>query len=294
MVLSRPRGLVRSCKANPHCQPAKPAGSGGATRPEIRAFLRACLLGSGSSGNATLVATDRTRILFDAGFSCLQIRKRLATIGEDYKALDAVVVSHEHSDHVKGLEVLQRQTGVRIHATQLTKSALAWKKGEPEIALFEAGNAFSVGDVVIETFTISHDAIDPVGFCARGDGSKISIVTDLGYMTNSVRYHLSGSDLLVLESNHDLEMLKSGPYPWEIKQRVMSRDGHLSNAAAAEFLRKDWDRKARTVVLAHLSSQNNHPAIAEMDAKTALSSAGAAATRLLVATQDTPTPVFEV
>ena len=211
----------------------------------------------------------------------------------DYTTLDAVVVSHEHTDHVKGLEVLNRQTGVRIFATQLTKSALTWKNAEPEIALFEAGTAFSVGDLEIETFTISHDAIDPVGFCARTNGAKISIVTDLGYMTDSVRYHLAGTDLLVLESNHDLEMLKSGPYPWEIKQRVMSRDGHLSNAAAAEYLRKDWDRKARTVVLAHLSAQNNHPAIAEMDARAALGSASAA-TQLVVARQDRPTTVFEL
>lgn len=257
-------------------------------------ILRACLLGSGSSGNATLVATDRVRVLFDAGFSCLQIRKRLATIGVDYSSLDAVVVSHEHTDHVKGLEVLNRQTGVMIYATQLTKSALTWKKAEPEISTFEAGNGFSIGDLEIETFTISHDAIDPVGFCARSNGSKVSIVTDLGYITDSVRYHLRGSDLLVLESNHDLDMLKSGPYPWDIKQRVMSRDGHLSNAAAAEYLRTRWDRKARTVVLAHLSGNNNHPAIAEMDARAALGSAGAVATQLVVARQDTSTPVFDL
>ena len=198
--------------------------------------LRTCVLGSGSKGNATFVATDTVRVLFDAGFSCRQIKQRLESIGEDVRALDAVVVSHEHSDHVRGLEVLARQTGVRIFATPLTAARLSWIKSTPELATFEAGRRFVIGDLEIGTFTVSHDAIDPVGFCVRNNGCKISIATDLGYITDSVRYHLAGSELLVIESNHDLEMLKTGPYPWELKQRVMSRDGHLSNTAVAEYL----------------------------------------------------------
>ncbi len=256
--------------------------------------LRACVLGSGSSGNSTHVATERVRVLFDAGLSCRQIQLRLEAIGEDYRDLDAVVVSHEHSDHVKGLEVLARKTGVKIFATELTASALSWKKAVPELTAIEAGRGFSIGDLAIETFTVSHDAIDPVGFCVRQNSCKLSIATDLGYVTDSVRYHLAKSDLLVLESNHDLEMLKSGPYPWEIKQRVMSRDGHLSNSAVAEYLFRDWDRESRTIVLAHLSSNNNHPAIAEMDARAALDSVGASATKLLIARQDAPTTVFDL
>lgn len=256
--------------------------------------LRACVLGSGSSGNATFVATDRVRVLFDAGFSCRQIERRLASIGEDAAALDAVVVSHEHSDHVKGLDVLARKTGVPIHVTRLTADTLSWKDKAPELSYFEAGSGFAIGDLDIDTFTLSHDAIDPVGFCVRSHGRKLSIATDLGYMTDSVRYYLRGSDLLVLESNHDLEMLKSGPYPWELKQRVMSRSGHLSNSAVAEYLAKDWDRGARTIVLAHLSSNNNHPAIAEMDAKAAVESVRAEETAILVAAQDTPTAVLPI
>ena len=203
-------------------------------------------------------------------------------------------MSHEHSDHVKGLEVLARRTGLRIYATQLTASALQWKRSVPDLTTFEAGSVFSIASMEIETFTLSHDAIDPVGFSVRQNGCKLSIVTDLGYMTDSVRYHLARSNLLILESNHDLEMLKAGPYPWEVKQRVMSRDGHLSNAAAAEFLSRDWDRESRTVVLAHLSGNNNHPAIAEMEARAALESVGATATELVVATQAEPTRVFEL
>ncbi len=256
--------------------------------------MRACVLGSGSSGNATFVGTDRARVLFDAGLSCRQIQLRLAAVGEDFRSLDAVVVSHEHSDHVKGLEVLARKTGVRIYMTRLTAMAVAWKGAAPEISPFEAGREIAVGDLEISTFTVSHDAVDPVAFGVRRNGRKLSIVTDLGYLTDSVRYHVAASDLLVLESNHDLEMLKAGPYPWEVKQRVLSKSGHLSNAAACKFLATDWDRRSRRIVLAHLSGNNNNPAIAEMDAREALSSAGARATEVCVATQHAPTPAFDV
>lgn len=256
--------------------------------------LRTCTLGSGSSGNATFVATDAVRVLFDAGLSCRQIELRLASIGEDFRALDAVVVSHEHTDHVQGLEVLARKSEVQVYATQLTANALTWKKTAPPMVPFEAGRKFSIGDLEIETFTVSHDAIDPVGFCIRNRDRKLSIATDLGYITDSVRYHLLHSDALVIESNHDLEMLKSGPYPWELKQRVMSRDGHLSNTAVAEFLSNDWDRRARTIVLAHLSGNNNHPAIAELDAQKALESVQAGQAKVLVASQHEPLPVLEV
>ncbi len=256
--------------------------------------LRVCVLGSGSSGNATFVATEHTRVLFDAGFSCRQIQLRLAAIGEDFRALDAVVISHEHSDHVQGLAVLSRRTTARVHITRQTLGALPGNPPETETVPFEAGGGFSIGDLDIETFTVSHDAIDPVGFCIRQTGCKLSIATDLGYVTDSVRHHLQDSDMLVLESNHDLDMLKSGPYPWELKQRVMSRAGHLSNAAVAEYLSRDWDRRATKIVLAHLSANNNHPAIAEMDARGALDSARAEATEVYVASQGEPTAVFEV
>ena len=205
------------------------------------------------------------------------------------------MISHEHSDHIQGLEVLARRTGVRIYATRPTRSVLTWKKSEPEgFDTFEAGRGFALGGLEIESFTVSHDAIDPVGFCIRNGRRKLSIVTDLGYMTDSVRYHLAGSNMLVLESNHDLEMLKAGPYPWELKQRVMSRDGHLSNTAVAEYLSSDWDRQASRIVLAHLSTNNNHPAIAEMDALDAVASVGAGATEIFVASQKEPTAVFDL
>lgn len=234
------------------------------------------------------------RVLFDAGLSCRQIELRLDSIGEDFRALDAVVVSHEHSDHVQGLEVLARKSDVPVYATRLTADALTWKKTAPRLIHFEAGREFSIGDLEIGTFTVSHDAIDPVGFCIRNRARKLSIATDLGYVTDSVRHHLLGSDALVIESNHDLEMLKAGPYPWDLKQRVMSRTGHLSNTAVAEFLSNDWDGRAGTIVLAHLSGNNNHPTIAEMDARKALDSVQATRAEVLVASQGEPLPVLEV
>ena len=232
-------------------------------------------------------------MLFDAGFSCRQIQLRMAAICEDFRALDAVVVSHEHSDHVQGLEVLSRRTGVRILASERTAPHLSWKKLPPAIETFPAGSRFAIGDLGIETFTVSHDAVDPVGFCILGSDRKAAIVTDLGYVTDSVRHHIRHSDLLVLESNHDLEMLKVGPYPWELKQRVMSRSGHLSNAAVADYLTSDWDRHSHTLVLAHLSANNNHPEIAEIGATRAIESVGASRTRVVVAAQREPTPVFD-
>ena len=212
----------------------------------------------------------------------------------DFRELDAVVISHEHSDHVQGLEVLARRASPRVYMTGPTQGALPGSPPEAEIVPFKAGGGFSIGDLDVESFTVSHDAIDPVGFCIRQNGSKLAIATDLGYVTDSVRHHLLGSDMIVLESNHDLDMLKSGPYPWELKQRVMSRAGHLSNTAVADYLSRDWDGRSRRIVLAHLSANNNHPAIAELDARGALDAAGAGETEVFVASQREPTAVFEL
>ena len=255
--------------------------------------LRFSILGSGSSGNAAFVGSDKVRLLVDAGFSCRQLTKRLAAIGESIEGLDGVLVSHEHSDHVAGLSVLARKIGVPIYMTEMTAGAMDWGPVRPHVETFAAGSRISIGDLEIDTFTIPHDAVDPVGFCVRQNGFKLGLVTDLGYVTSSIKRRIQGCDLLVLESNHDLEMLKVGPYPWSVKQRVMSRVGHLSNQAVSDFLASDFDRSTRTVVLAHLSGNNNHPEIARMFAEQALSRAGAAGARLLVASQDQPSEVFE-
>jgi phosphoribosyl 1,2-cyclic phosphodiesterase len=255
--------------------------------------LRVSILGSGSRGNAALVATAGVKVLVDAGFSCRSLMRRLAEIGESAESLDAVLISHEHSDHISGLQTLAGKTKAPVYMTGRTAAAIEWGEKKPHVETFEAGARIAIGDLDIETFTIPHDAVDPVGFTFRQNGFKVGIATDLGYVTESIKRHIRGCDMLVLESNHDLEMLKVGPYPWFVKQRVMSRVGHLSNQAVSDFLVEEFDRRTRVLVLAHLSGNNNHPEIARMFAHQALEQAGAAATRLLVAEQDAPSEVFE-
>ena len=252
-----------------------------------------CVLASGSSGNAALLATDQTRILVDAGLSMKELGRRLALIGEDLERIDAIVVTHEHSDHVSGLPVLSRNKKMRapIYMTKLTAPAIDWGDGQPRLETFQAGACFQIGDIEVTSCSIPHDALDPVAFCFEAHGVRIGVVTDLGYIPVSIKYHLRRTDLLLLESNHDLDMLKVGPYPWSIKQRVMSRVGHLSNDSACDFIRCDFESNAAALILGHLSAHNNHPEIARMSARQALDSRGLA-TKLVVAQQQTPTEVF--
>ena len=255
--------------------------------------MQVTVLGSGSSGNAAFVKTAGARILVDAGFSYRQLAKRLGEIGEDPTKLDAILVSHEHSDHVIGLPQTIKRTGAPVYLTELTADSLDWGDKKPVLKTFQAGTRLKIGDVEIDTFTIPHDAVDPVGFCVRHGNAKVGLVTDLGYVTESIKHRLKGCDMLLLESNHDVEMLKVGPYPWFVKQRVMSRVGHLSNQAVCDYLASDFDVSTRVLVLAHLSDNNNHPEIARMFADQALRQAGAVDTRLLVAQQGSPSEVFE-
>ena len=249
-------------------------------------------MGSGSGGNATLIATEKVRLLVDIGFSFRETCKRLRAVGEDPKRIDAVLISHEHSDHVAGLPQLAKRLKAPIHITPLTNDALDWNSVEPELEHFDAGRRLTIGDIDIDTFTVPHDAADPVAFCFRAQGVKVGLVTDLGYMPESVRRQISGCDLLMIESNHDLDMLKVGPHPWFVKQRVMSRVGHLSNQALSDFLSTDFDRSTQVVILSHLSDANNHPAIARLFAQSALEQACARDTRIVVAEQKRPTEVF--
>jgi phosphoribosyl 1,2-cyclic phosphodiesterase len=255
--------------------------------------VRICVLGSGSSGNCTFLATARTRILVDAGFGYLEIKKRLKRLGEDIARVDAILVTHEHTDHVSGLPVLARKLRKPIFVTPLTESRLDWGETEPVLEKFRAGQRISIGDIEVDSFTVPHDAVDPVAFCFRAQGLKMGVVTDLGYMPESVKQAVRGCQVLVLESNHDLDMLKVGPYPWFVKQRVMSRVGHLSNHAVSQFLEADYDRLSEVLVLAHLSEHNNHPEIARLVAVDALRAAGAERTRLVLAEQRHATEVFE-
>jgi phosphoribosyl 1,2-cyclic phosphodiesterase len=207
------------------------------------------------------VATGRTRLLIDAGLSRREITKRLAAIGEDIAALDAILVTHEHSDHTCGLGAVSRagQRTIPIYTTRGSQPFIDCGENQPPFECFQAGCGFTVGDFDIGSFTIPHDAADPVGYTLSAEGIKIAIATDLGYVTDSLRVHLRQTDFLLLESNHDLEMLRVGPYPWSVKQRVMSRRGHLSNEVAADFIQNDLDTRVSTLVLGHISEHNNHP-----------------------------------
>lgn len=218
----------------------------------------------------------------DAGLSRKETFERLAAVDEDPDNLDGIVITHEHSDHVAGLIAIARKLGIPVYLSRLTAPAIAWGDYEPKIEHFQAGTKFTIGDIEVDSFTIPHDAADPVGFTFQADGVKIGIVTDLGYIPDSLKFHLRGVDVLLMESNHDLEMLKVGPYPWSVKQRVMGRNGHLSNEVTCDFVRKDLDSSVSTLILGHLSESNNHPEIVRLMGDQALHGR-ALFTRLVVA-----------
>jgi len=327
-------------------------------------MVRFTVLASGSKGNSTVVTGGRTRILVDAGLSCRELFRRMKLAGEDPGTLDAIVVTHEHQDHINGLAVIARRLGIPVYFTEATHRAwMRWltprrqmsyaqwleqcrrqaaerqaetrtvdEEGEPDepesavevqasaeiskasvnagsaqsdptpqdpvksdpawlpaVEYFQAGQPFAIGDLNVSPFTIPHDAADPVGFVFTAEGVRMAFATDLGYVTPNVRAQLKGVDLLLLESNHDLEMLRDGPYPWSVKQRVLSRVGHLSNEAAAGFLASAYDGQAAYVILAHLSESNNLPELARVAAERALAGrASLLANRLLVAAQHEP------
>ena len=255
--------------------------------------LRVCVLGSGSKGNATLVATEKTRVLVDAGLSRRETYARLASAGEPTEGFDAILVSHEHTDHINGLRLLGMDWKAPIYITHATHQAITWDPQLSAFEMFTPGEKFTVGDIEVTSFSIPHDATDPVAFTLEADGIKVGIVTDLGYVHEVVKQRVKGCHCLVFESNHDLDMLKIGPYPWHVKQRVMGRHGHLSNVATAGFLAEDFDGAALVLVLAHLSETNNHPEIARLTAEQALDqrSNGQRPT-LHVASQVAPTQVF--
>jgi len=327
-------------------------------------MMRMTVLASGSKGNSAVISSSRTRVLVDAGLSCRELLRRMAIAGEDPAALNAILITHEHQDHVAGLAVLARRLKIPVFFTEPTHRAwirmltprttmsyakwldqLAEEKqklqqekearaaavaldaanelaalgiesagaaaGEadcrrpddpnalaelpleadaeveacdtetapavkadpaflPAVEYFRAGTDFCIGDIEITPFTIPHDAADPCGFVFEAEGIRIAMATDLGYMPPNVKQAIARSDVLLLESNHDLEMLRDGPYPWSVKQRVLSRVGHLSNHATADYLARDYDGGAAYIVLGHLSESNNVPELARLAAEQAI------------------------
>lgn len=256
------------------------------------AIVKVCVLASSSAGNCTFITGGRTRILVDAGLSRKETFARLAAIGESPENLDAILVSHEHSDHVAGLPRVMKQLKIPVYLTHLTAPAIEWNDCTPAVETFQAGRRISIGDLEIDTFTVPHDAADPVGFCFRSEGIKVGLVTDLGYIPDAIKFHLQGTNLLILESNHDLEMLKVGPYPWSVKQRVMGRKGHLSNEVVSDFIRNDLDSTTSALILGHLSEHNNHPELVRLVASQALIGRELL-TKLIVAEPRRQTEIFQ-
>ncbi len=217
----------------------------------------------------------------DAGLGRKEMLRRFEALGRQRpEHVDAVLITHEHSDHSSAMAQMAREWKCPAYLTELThREILKLCEDGPvrkieRIEYIRCGAPFEIGDIEITPFTIPHDAADPVGYSFRSNGTKVVIVTDLGYMPELVKHYLRETDLLILESNHDLDMLKVGPYPWYIKQRVMSRTGHLSNAVVSEFLADAelFDARPRHLVLAHLSEQNNHPISRAFAPKQALAS----------------------
>ena len=228
------------------------------------------LLGSGSSGNATLVSDGDTNILVDVGLSGRETAKRLRECGLEPDKISAIIVSHEHGDHCRGVGPFTKDLDIPVFMTDGTMSNSGMILDSRKHRRINSGESFEVYGLLVTCFSVPHDSADPLGFVIEKNGIKIGIALDLGFLSNLVLERLRGCDGIVLESNHDVQMLKVGPYPWSLKQRVMSRRGHLSNDSVAQFLENDYDGQAEHIVLAHLSKKNNLPELALLSAQRAL------------------------
>ena len=228
-------------------------------------YIKLCSLFSGSSGNSTYIGTDKTHILVDSGLSGVKVKKALKCVGVEPSDLDAIVITHEHTDHVQSAGVLSRELDIPIYANEKTWEAMDGKIGDisfKNIRLFYNDMDFYIKDLNIVPFSIPHDAADPVGFCLYYGNKKISIATDLGYTNNKIRNQIRDSNVVILEANHDVDMLNSGPYSRALKQRIMCRKGHLSNIDAGKVAVDLVEGGVTHILLAHLSKQNNFPKLA--------------------------------
>jgi phosphoribosyl 1,2-cyclic phosphodiesterase len=250
--------------------------------------MRICLLASGSKGNSLLVESGQTRILIDAGLSARELRKRLALVGVDAESLNALLITHEHTDHVRGLGPLVRQLGLPVYL-QTDLSRKLPDVGKPEcVHEFAAGESFTVDDLTIRPFAITHDSLAPVGFSLSGEQGKVGIATDLGVATRLVVDCLKDCRALVIETNHDEELLRDGPYPWTLKQRVRSNHGHLSNNAGGSLLQELLWNGLEAVFLGHLSETNNRPELALGAVNKVLGKQNVCAPQVLVGRQHLP------
>ncbi len=248
-------------------------------------------LASSSGGNAALLRCGGTAILLDAGISARRIKQALLRLGMTPEALDAVLVTHEHTDHVSGIATLTKQYHVPVYASRGTARFL--RCGEAALRVFDAGETFSVGALTIRSFRTSHDAADSVDYRIDTPDGSVGALTDTGYVTRAAADALAGVDLLLLEANHDVETLRSGPYPYHLKQRILGQYGHLCNEAAADFALYCAQHGTRDIMLAHLSAENNTPALAEYTVGRRLQAEGLSV-RLGVAPKDRESEVHTI
>jgi phosphoribosyl 1,2-cyclic phosphodiesterase len=252
--------------------------------------VRLTILGSGSSGNCAYVETEETRVLIDAGFSLRQIRQRLASIGRAPENLTGILVTHEHSDHVQSLPALCGKLGIPLYANRPTHEAVEYLyKARLLCRLFTTGTSFEVGDITVDTFSIPHDAQEPVGFLLRTSAGNIGFLTDLGHTTRLVLERIRPANALVLEANHDVKMLQDCPRrPWSLKQRILGRHGHLSNEAAANAAEEIMSGDLRHLYLGHLSRECNRPELAQRVVNDRLQKIGATHVKLELTSQALP------
>ncbi len=264
--------------------------------------MRFCVLASGSSGNSCYIETDKARILIDAGLSCRETVKRLEQVGVRPEGLDALIVTHEHGDHIKGAGPLVRRFGLPLYINKKTLEKGLKRLGKmPSPVFIESGQPIIIKNLTIETFTKCHDAADPVGLIltrravsSTSNGKRIGLATDLGRSTRLVEDRLKGCDALIMEFNYDQEMLEQGPYPLDLKRRIKGQDGHLSNRQAGDLLSAIVHDNLKFVVLAHLSETNNDPDKAHEEAAKALRGSAHSHVKILISRQDKPGPMIEL
>lgn len=252
------------------------------------------ILGSGSSGNCAYLESGETRILIDAGLSGRQIRQRLATIGRAPEGLTGILITHEHSDHITGLLPLAGKMQIPVYCNRLTREAIeAQLETRFDCRVFATGASFEVGDITVDTFSIPHDAYDPVGFMLHVESFHVGFLTDLGHATKLIQERVRRANVLVLESNHDVKMLQEDTRrPWSLKQRILSRHGHLSNEAAATVVEEIISADLHKLYLGHLSRDCNTPELAENTTNQCLKRLGAHHVNVEVASQDQPCPTL--
>lgn len=261
-------------------------------------MLRLTILGSGSSGNCAVVSTGETTLLIDAGLSARQIVQRLEAVGLSLDAVNGILLSHEHGDHTRGMEILCRKHAIPLMCTPLTQESLAGSivfKSQPRWQLMQTGSAFQFRDLRIESFPVPHDAVDPVGFVIEDHESRLGVLSDVGFITNLIKDRLRASHSLFIEANYDARLLEADTKrPWATKQRISSRHGHLSNDQVAELIEAIAHQDLHHIVLGHLSEDCNDPDTAIRSVHEALRKVNVDGVSVRCADRHAPTATLEV